>query len=114
MQQEYYTLRVRSKVYNPRENEDMKDTFEIKELRFETEQAVLDYIRTSNIKRINIVSLEHRIVNQIDIHEKLNNGTFIVGVDSKSFTFNSKTDALKFLQSQTSDRISLTCMPFKE
>lgn len=113
-QNSYYVLKVRTKVYNPREMEDMKDSFEVRDIRFETEHDALDYILTSNIKQSNIVSLEHRIVNTIDIHEKLRQGSFVVGVDGKNFAFHSKKDALVFLQSQTSDNVSLTSVSYEE
>lgn len=113
-QDSYYVLKIRTKVYNPREMEEMRDTFEVRDLRFETEQDALDYIRTREVKLSNVISLEHRVVNNIKIHEKLKRGAFIVGVDGRTHTFNTKEEALDFIQSQTSDRISLTCMPYKE
>lgn len=111
---EYYILKVRTKVYNPREMEEMRDTFEVKELRFETEQDAIDHVRISGIKKSNVISLEHRVVDQIDIHAKLAQGAFIVGVDGKTFTFSTKHDALDFLSSQTSDKVSLACLPYME
>lgn len=110
----YFILRIRARVYNSRDVETTQDIFEIRDIRFETEQDALHYIKTSRVKLSNVISLEHRVVSLIDIHEKLKLKTFIVKVDDETFTFNTKKDALAFLQSQTSDRVSLNCKSYEE